>query len=742
MPGKYIVIAEKPSYAKLIVKSLPGQKFKYQDGYYEGERMVVTYGFGHLFQAYDIEDYTKETNTAWKLDILPFCPPNHHFLYKLKTVRNEKGKVETDPGVKQQFFTIKRLLQRPDITRIIHAGDADREGEILLRQIILNANTRNLPVYRLWVTEQNEKEIVDKINHTVPDSQFDNLANEGFARARTDWLDGMNLTRYVSILAKAPGGKPFRLGRVICAMVREIYDRDMAIQNFVPVPYFSVVSKEKTNGEEIVLRIKDTFPIDQKEAAEQKCLLLNSMPAIVKDIQTKRRTVSPGKLYSLTTLQNALLKRHKISLDDSKRLIQGLYEAGYITYPRTNTEYLGESEKGKVQGLLTVFGKHGYDLQFRDSKSIFDSSKVESHSAIIPTHVIPTKLDNLQQIVYETVRNRFLAVFCKEPCLVDGTTMTIVCGDEKFNLKGDVLVQKGFLKYDDVKFSEKTLPGLNIGEQVNVNFCPVQEETQPPKHYTAVTFNNFLENPFRKEMAQNSDSGDAASGDSGDDTEHYKAVMSGVEIGTVASRTDIIRKIIDNNYITEEKGTYKIAPTGVYLIETMEKLGININKHTTVQMSIMLKEVNKGNLTIDDAIDKCMENLSSIMSNRDIEITSCIEAGVVEGKTKNVIGKCPKCGGDIINGKFGPFCTQKCGLYIGKIRGKTLTETQLKNLFAGKKVLLKGLTSKKGTSYEAYVTLSGCSEPDEKGRCYINTTMEFPPKKKSGGFTSYNKKYG
>lgn len=710
---KRLIIAEKPTLAKLIVNSLPKEGFERKDGYYEGVHCVVTYAFGHLFQAYDVEDYPymKEyAGKAWTLDILPFCPQNRTFSYKLITKKGKDGKRTTDPGILKQFNTIKALINRKDMEKIIHAGDADREGEILLRLVIRNANPSNKDVQRLWVREQTESEIRYGLMHLVPDSDYDDLSNEGFARSYTDWLDGINLTRYFSIKVNAPLGRPFRLGRVKCAMVREIYDRDKEIENFVPVPFLKLVSEEETNGIKIPFTSKKTFDVNDRDAAEKHALLLNCSPAVVSDIQKKKAEIHPGKLFSLTSLQNTLLKRYKMPLKTSYDAIQSVYDQGFITYPRTNTEYLGESEKSKVEGILGVFSKQGYKLLFKDKKSIFDSSKVESHSAIIPTYKVPTSLEGNEKLVYETVRDRFLAVFAADPCLVDRTTIIITIADEKFKLTGDILCQKGFTEYENVKVSEKQLPPLKTGDKVNIDFKIKEDETKPPKHYTAQTFNNFLLAPFKaqKDEGEESADEDEKSAET-DDTELYRDILSGIEIGTVASRTDIIEGIIKNGYINEKNGVYTIAPAGQYLIETMEKLHIDMDKETTVKMSVVLKRVNKGELTINDAIDMCMEHLNSIFSySAAVEVKDCVDAGAVQkvnkyGKTS--VGICPVCGGEVYESPKTFMCENNkrddntCNFYLYKedhyikaVYGHNITTAVATKLLKSKKYTEKGKT--------------------------------------------------
>ena len=189
---------------------------------------------------------------------------------------------------------------------------------------------------------------------------------------------------------------------------------------------------------------------------------------------------------------------------DSLAIVQKLYEEGYLTYPRTNSEYLATNEKDKMRKIIANIKNIGYPIEFKDKKTIFDDSKIESHSALTPTYKIPKKehLSEREMQVYQTVFRRFVAVFCSEECLAQKTEMVIAVGEhEEFTLKGITILQKGFLRFDDADRKDKLLPALEVGDRVNINFKPQEKQTTPPKHYTIETLNNYLKNPFKKDKA-------------------------------------------------------------------------------------------------------------------------------------------------------------------------------------------------------------------------------------------------
>lgn len=682
-----LIIAEKPSLAKNIIIAIGSKTFKKENGYYENDDYIVTPAFGHLFTLMDIEEYDASYDPtgkySWNIEELPFIP--NPFRYSFK--KDPKTK-KPDAGIKKQFHIIEKLIHREDVDAIINAGDSDREGEIIVRIILDNAkNTK--PVYRLWMPDQTPETINEELKKMRLDNEYDNLANEGLARTYIDWLYGINLTRYASVKSSTL----LRVGRVIAPIVKAIYDRDMEIENFVPEKYYGITSKEQTNGEVVELNSKITFKNNELDKANSLCKKYNSSLALVKSAETNKKEVKPGKLYSLSKLEGVLGKKFKMSVNDSLATVQSLYEAGYVTYPRTNTEYMATAEKGKVKSIIAALSKHGFPVTFKDSKTIFDDSKIESHSALTPTTKVPdlSKLSQKERDVYETIRNRFIAVFCSEPCYVDRSTIIIdVGGYEQFTLKGDIMLQKGWTAYDYYEKKDKTLPKLAVGDKVNIKFEPVEKETHPPKHYTTETLNNYLKNPFKNEQ------------DEENEDEDYKAMLNGVELGTEATRPGIITNAIQSKYIQLKNDTYYILDDGKYYIETLEKLQIDMSKNKSVELSIVLKDIYKGTKTINNSIELTKEEINRILAHKN-DIT-------IDAMTSKSLGACPICGKALRLQSWGVGCTgykEGCKFSInGTVAGKKLTETQIKSLIAnGETKLIKGFKNKAGKVFDAKLKL-------------------------------------
>lgn len=687
-----LIIAEKPSLARNIVAGI-GEMAK-RRGYFENKDYIVTWAFGHLFSLCDIEDYNGRAGekSKWTLEGLPCFPES--FRFKLKLGADKKP----DDGVNKQFELIKTLCLRNDVDTIINAGDADREGEIIVRLCVMNAGASEKKFLRLWLPDQTPQTVAAALSDMKDECEYDNLANEGFARTYIDWLYGVNLTRYATLKT----GTLLRVGRVIVPIVKAVYDRDMAIKNFVPEKYYSVSSNEKTNGEAVELLSKAKFAANELEKANALCEKYNSSRAFVASKKMKKDTLAPGKLYSLTKLQNVLGKKYKMPMEKSLSVVQGLYEKGYITYPRTNSEYLAVAEQNKVKSILKNIEKIGYPVVFKNKKTIFDDSKIESHSALTPTYKIPDKnaLTEEEKTVYSAILRRFVAVFCSEDCVVERTEMKIdVGGYETFTLKGVVIKEQGWTKYDDYVQKDKILPNLSENDDVNIKFAPCEKETNPPKHYTIETLNNYLKNPFREDKANLSEEEN--------DDEDYKAIFEGLELGTEATRTGIIDNAKKSGYISLKKDVYTILPGGEFLIESLMGMNISMDKYKTSELGKALKAVYHGKMSVDESVSLAEKEIADVFEKKG---DSKIEDDTDTGFYGDIIGKCPVCGRDVIRGKFSygcmgykEGCTFKIGLSICK---RPISVSNAKLLIEnGKSSKIKGFTSKKGTLFDAFLKM-------------------------------------
>lgn len=693
-----LIIAEKPSLARNIVAGIGGKMAK-KNGYFEGEGYLVTWAFGHLFSLCDVEDYADAPveNPRWTMENLPCFPEKFKFRLKRDAAK------QVDAGVEKQFALIKTLCNRADVDTIVNAGDADREGEIIIRLCVQNALQDEKLFVRLWLPDQTPETVAAALADMKSEDEYQNLADEGFARTYIDWLYGVNLTRYATLKT----GKLLRIGRVIIPIVKAIYDRDMAIRNFVPDIYYGIASKEETGGEVVELSSKQKFGKEELEKAKALCKQYNDAKAIVVDKKKKKDTIAPGKLYSLSKLQNMLGKKYKMPMTESLEIVQKLYENGYVTYPRTNSEYLATAEKDKIKKILENVAKVGYPVKFKDKKTIFDDSKIESHSALTPTYKIPAKdvLSEKEAQVYSAIMRRFVAVFCSEECLAEKTEIKIRVGDyEDFTLKGTVILEPGWTKYDEFSKQDKILPKLEIGDEVNTKFEPKEKETSPPKHYTIETLNNYLKNPFREEKEAAAEAKNE--GESEDDTEDYKAIFEGLELGTEATRTGIIDNARNSGYIELKKDVYTILPDGEYLIKSLKRMKISMDKYKTSEMGKALKKVYHGKMTVWDSVALAQKEITEVFT----QPKEPPETDKDTGFFGDIVGKCPICGKDVVRYKTGYSCSGYkdgcefsvygfiCHRVISKVNMQMLLET-------GRTSKIRGFIGKSGKAFDSYLKL-------------------------------------
>lgn len=719
-----LIIAEKPSLARNIADGIGGS-FVRRDGYMQSGEYIVTWAFGHLFSLADVEYYSEnergsavpqsqdngfsgsspapegQKNSSsdyvgggrkrrWTLDELP-CFPG-----KFKFVLRRAADNSPDKGVEKQFSVIRSLCERSDVDTIINAGDADREGEIIVRLCIMNSDCSGKKLLRLWLPDQTPQTVKAALDDMKDESEYDNLANEGFARTYIDWLYGINLTRYASIKS----GSLLRVGRVLVPVVKAIYERDVSIENFVPKEYLAIVSREKTAGEVVELVSEHEFDPRNEADALALCKEYNALAAVVTSVSKKTEKLSAGKLYSLSKLQGFLAKKYKMEMTESLQIVQRLYEKGYLTYPRTNSEYLASAEKEKISDIISRCSSLGYPVVLKESKKIFDDSKIESHSAITPTYKIPSKesLSENEYRVYSAVFRRFVAVFCSEDAVVERNEITIdLSGRETFTLKGVSMKSPGWTKYDEYTGKDKILPRLKKGDEVAHVFSPQTKKTSAPKHYTTETLNNYLKNPFRNETSR-----------SDDDTEEYKAMFEGIELGTEATRTGIIDNARKSGYIDLSRNTYTILPGGRYLVETLDRLGINMDKYKTSELGRALKKVFRSEMSVDQSVKIACSEIAEVFSKKDRYIERRMDLSADKKEcTGGVIARCPVCGSDIREGKGMWGCTGKgCSVAVYKtICSKKLSWDDAAALFSGGTVGEYDFVSKGGKEFRAKLTL-------------------------------------
>jgi len=651
--------------------------------YFESDNYIITSLFGHLLELYKMEDYNKEYK-VWNIEDLPFFPDV--FEWKLK---NQKG-------IRERFNLIQELILRDDVDTIINCGDNDREGEVLVNNIIyyiFKKKKINKPIKRILLPDLAKATIKNELQNLKDISQTENWYKEGLARTYVDWLYGINFSRFVSLKTNAT----FPVGRVIVPSVKYIYDREMEIQNFKEKKYYQIEGIISKDNKEIKIEFPEKYEFENDNKAEVKKkveqIIQNLMIQNTKviNIEDKEIIKKPKKLFSLKTLQNYMFSKYKIKLSKTLDYAQTLYEKTFTTYPRTNSEYLTDEEKTKVENIIDKLKEKGAtNVAMKNDKRIFDSSKVESHSAIIITTNTgkENKLTEEEYKTYLAIRNRFLANFCDEDCIVREQIIKIRIGDTDFlsQIKGTNIKQKGYLIFEN-DLNEKEIPTFAEGEVLNVTFNILEKKTNPPNRVTEAELNNFYENPFKKqEQDETTD-------------EDYIAILKGTEIGTTATRAGIIEKIKADGYVTNNKNNLIITEKGIKLINVLDQLEINLYKEKTAEIGEHLKSIYNNKSTIDEIIEKVKQEVKAGI-NKDKKIEKFKKTG---------IGKCPCCDSNIIENDKSFYCEnwRNCGFSVWKvICGKKVTAAIIKEILEiGFTKKMKGFKSKAGKSFEASLVL-------------------------------------
>ncbi|WP_195972449.1 DNA topoisomerase [Clostridium thermobutyricum] len=712
-----VIIAEKPDYAKTITEALRtnGEKFTRCDGYFESSNYYVTWQFGHLFELYTIEEYENREDKKWDESILPYIP------------RPFKFRLKKDPGVRKQFQIIRNLINDNKVNEIIEAGDADEEGDLLIKLVvsyIFRRDKLNKKRSRLWSTDQTTTTILESLHNLKDVDTYKSYSNSAYTRTCMDFLLGINLTRKFTLMnSRITGSRDiFSIGRCNTCIVDFIYQRDMEIAKFKPEKYVQLESAEETNGEIIKLVDEEKYSIENIEECKLIAQKLNSNKAVVKDIQSKEIKKLPPKLFSLTELQGTLSRRYKIGMEESLDIIQKLYESGYVTYPRTNSEYLSTEEIPKIKRVIKAHSNENIHLQLKETKRIFNNEAIESHSALIVTDKVPdiSKFNKNEKIIYETIRNRFISNFLVDETIMNQTVITIGIANKEYKLKGEVIVKKGFFEFEPLPKSKETnrLPNLNKGDFINIDFRPIEKQTSPPKKLTVETLVKLLKNPLNKEYE--------------DESLKIEDMKKGISIGTDATRTGLIKNIKKYGYVTDNKGVLSITNKGIYLIENLKKLNINMTKDKTVEFSKILKRVFNGEIDPMSAIkiteDELKTMFYSIGSSTDIK-------GYGKKVEKESIGCCPRCGRKVFEGKSNFYCEggldkdNPCKFSLFKedkfftSKGKHISKTTAKKLLKEGKVKMKGLHKKDNSgTYDAIIEMVLTDK-------YVNFKLQFPNKK-------------
>ena len=698
-----LVIAEKPSVAKSIADVLGASNR--QDGYFEGSGCLVSWCVGHLIELAEPESYGEQWK-KWTYDSLPVSPK--HWQYEIKE------------DTKEQYDVLYGLLHDSRVDEVVCATDAGREGELIFRLVYEQAGCSK-PMKRLWISSMEESAIREGFENLKPGSDYDHLYHSALCRQEADWLVGINGTRLFTVLY---GGKVLKVGRVQTPTLAMLVEREAKIMNFKKEQYF--MAHIVCGGVDAA-----TERIDSKTEAEKISGACLNGQALVTSVAKEEKTVAPPKLYDLTTLQRDANRLFGFTAKQTLEYTQSLYEKKLCTYPRTDSQYLSDDMEQTAGNVIeAIFGSILFEqsIMFNpDIQRVLNSKKVTDHHAIIPTMEIAKAdlavLPETERKILSLVANRLLCA-TGEKHLYETVKAELSCGGYTFTTSGKSVLKNGWKDFEDAfKHSFKTtedkeqedkkLPELSEGQTFDGVQTKISEHyTTPPKHFTEDSLLSAMER--------------AGSEDMGDDVKRKG-------LGTPATRADIIEKLVKDGFVKREKKQMIPTEDGMKLITVLPD--VVKSPKLTADWENALTLVAKGEMEREDFMAD-IEAMVSDLIHTYHEVSD--EQKKMFAQEQKVLGKCPNCGGQVVKGKYGAYCTNKCGMNVSRIMGVALSDEQVEKLLAGKKTLLKGLTSKAGKKYDAYIIPNGTEEyhytkdGEEKSGVQFKFVMEFPQKKFAG----------
>lgn len=692
-----LVIAEKPSVAKSIASSLGASSR--DDGYYEGNGLIVSWCVGHLVSPMDAAGYDERLK-KWRYDDLPILP--EPFRYVLI------------PGKEDAYQNLCSLMNRADVDSIVNACDAGREGELIFR-LVYGMTGCNKPVERLWISSMEDSAIREGFQNLRPGSEYDALYHSALCRQKADWLVGINATRLFSVLYH----RTLNVGRVQTPTLAMLVERASKISMFKKEKFHHV--KLVLNGVEV---LSERFlDLSLAQSALVSC---SESPVVCTAVTKEQKKENPPKLYDLTTLQREANRIFGYTAKQTLDYAQSLYEKKLLTYPRTDSRYLTSDMAESASVIVHLAAKvppfDGISNFFPDVSSLVSDKDVTDHHAIIPTMELE-KADI--KLLPAGERNLLLLVCCKLLCAVaeahiyETVTATVECGGYSFTAKGKHIVSEGWREIHHIfrsSLKEKpddedaagAFPDFTEGQtfqNVTVTIC--ERFTSPPKPYTEDTLLSAMETAGKEDMPED-------------------AERKG--LGTPATRAAIIEKLVAAGFV-ERKGK-SLIPTqdGINLITVLpEPLTSPV---LTSEWEQQLTAIAKGEAQPDAFTDGICDMVRDLVSTYS---GISVEGQKIFAPEKEMIGSCPRCGKSVYEGKSNFACSDRsCSFVLWKqdrfwaSHKKELTKKMAADFLKKGRTPVKGMWSeKKGTTYDATVVLG-----DTDGK-FVKFKIEFPKKRKS-----------
>ena len=696
-----LVIAEKPSVAQNLAAVIGATVRK--DGYLEGNGWRVSWCVGHLAGLADADSYDPKY-AKWRYDDLPILP--------------EHWQMVVGKDKKKQFDILKKLMNAPDVTEVVNACDAGREGELIFRSVYELADCQK-PMKRLWISSMEDSAIREGFANLRPGADYDGLRDAALCRAKADWLVGINATRLFSVLYH----RTLNIGRVMSPTLALIVQREAEIDTFQPIPFYTVALELPgltVSGE----RMAD------KAAAEQLKEACQGANVTIKKMERKEKSEKPPALYDLTALQRDANRLLGFTAQQTLDYLQSLYEKKLCTYPRTDSRYLTGDMADSLPVLVNLVANA---MPFRkgiaiscDAAAVINDKKVTDHHAVIPTRNIReadlSALSVGEKAVLELVALRLLCAVAP-PYIYDETSVTVDCAGTEFTTKGRTVKQPGWRELDaayrasmknaepDKETEDKALPELAEGQELPVAGAAVKEgKTTPPKHFTEDTLLSAMETAGKDDMPED-------------------AERKG--LGTPATRAGILEKLVSTGFLERKKSkkTVQLLPShdAISLITVLpEQLQSPL---LTAEWEYRLGEIERGELAPEDFMAEITAMLKELVGTYQVIKGS----EYLFAPPREVVGKCPRCGGEIAEMQKGFFCQdQSCKFAIWKnnnwwaAKRKQPTKAIVAALLKDGRAHVTGLYSgKSGKTYDATVVLEDTGQ-------YVNFKLEFD-RQKGGG---------
>ena len=689
-----LVIAEKPSVAQSLAAVIGATARK--DGYLEGGGWRVSWCVGHLAGLADADAYNPDY-AKWRYDDLPILP--------------EPWQMVVSKDKKKQFDVLKQLMNAPDVTEVVNACDAGREGELIFRSVYELAGCQK-PMKRLWISSMEDSAIREGFANLRPGADYDGLRDAALCRAKADWLVGINATRLFSVLYH----RTLNIGRVMSPTLALIVQREAEIDTFKPVPFYTVTLELPgftVSGE----RMAD------KAAAQQLKTACQGAAATVKKVGRKNKSEKPPALYDLTTLQRDANRLLGFTAQQTLDYLQNLYEKKLCTYPRTDSRYLTSDMAASLPELVQLTAgampfSNGMEIAC-NAAQIVNDKKVTDHHAVIPTRNLQgADLSGLpvgEKAVLELVALRLLCAVA-QPYTFAETAVVVECAGAEFTAKGRTVKNYGWRALDaayraglknveqDKEPEDKALPELSEGQTLPLSGATVKEgKTTPPKHFTEDTLLSAMETAGKDDMPED-------------------AERKG--LGTPATRAGILEKLVSTGFLERKKSkkTVQLMPShdAVSLITVLpEQLQSPL---LTAEWEYRLGEIERGELAPEDF----MAGISAMLKELVGTYQAIKGTEYLFSPSHEVVGKCPRCGGEVAEMQKGFFCqTESCKFAIWKnnkwweMKHKQPTKAIVTALLKDGRAHVRGLYSEKtGKTYDATVVLADDGQ-------YANFKLEF-----------------